>query len=127
MTEWNVNKVADWLRDRGSYSAWLTELVRACLQSLSPQESDSLMDRLRAIAELDHCVDIDEWLHAAQRLAPHDSSRGGTISDDELGRIRDNIRCRQKDIYPWRDDLSESRRTYLEGEDFDFPKRTSED
>ena len=93
----------------------LTQFVSLCLTAHGAHTAQFSVI-IRQLAEEDRCASVYEWLEAAESVLSAYEISLETLDHEGIQEFRRMIRRRQLELYPWRsDDLSESRRAFLEG------------
>ena len=119
---WLLDLLKQRFRDRPALLSW----VLRCVDEVNAERSelaDAEADPFRRLAEDDAAADFREWLDAANEALDHAFFIEHPPSDSDINIGRERIKRWQKKLYPWRSpELGDHRRTFLEGNDVDFPK-----
>ena len=115
MGDLREKELEDWLSERGYTHPALIQFVRLCLAEKGAHTAQ-LSVIVSQLAEEDRCASVHEWLEAAESVPSSSGISLETLDYEGIQEFRRMIRTRQLELYPWRsDDLSESRREFLEG------------
>ena len=122
MSQSKERQIASTLKRLGYDSKWLTGFAKACMSLNQEEGAQSIIDQLKALAQADRCVDIQEWLEAAVRAAKSEEKRA-PFTREKIASLRHSIRAQQGQLFPWRSwNLQDAVRDYLEGSEGELPK-----